>query len=43
MGAWLTVALHALAVNELLSDTKKRLHTPPFEDVGFERLAICTY
>jgi len=34
MGAWLTVALHTLAVSELLPDAKKRLHTPPLVDVG---------
>ena len=34
MGAWPTVTLHTLAVRELLPDTKKRLHAPPFIDVG---------
>ena len=32
------VALHTLAVNELLPDAKKRLHTPPFEDVSLRGL-----
>ena len=38
MGAWPTVALHVLAVNELLLDAKKRLHAPPFEDMGLRGL-----
>jgi len=32
------VALHTLTVNELLPDAKKRLHAPPFEDVGLSGL-----
>jgi len=38
MGAWPMVALHILAVIELLPDTKKRLHAPPFEVVGLRGL-----
>ena len=38
MGACPTVALHTLAVKELLPDAKKKLHVPPFKDVGLRGL-----
>ena len=38
MGAWPMVALHVLAVIELLPDAKKRLHAPPFEVMGLRGL-----
>jgi len=34
------VALHVLAVKELLPDVKKRLHAPPFKDMGLRGLPL---